>query len=132
MQDVQKTEEHPWVPNQTYKAWIPKLFQFKSVPVCLVRSWYACTMTPVCSGCQTFARMSQTDDTDDKSGSYDQDTLGVNTLGARLDINVKVEYPKPKRIVFLPSAVLVQLWSLLVFENLHFFTLSTGDRLRTL
>ena len=54
------------------------------------------------------------------------------SLGARFGINVKVEYPKPKRIVFLPSAILVQFWFLLVFENLHFFTLSTGDRLRTL
>ena len=54
------------------------------------------------------------------------------TLGARFDINVKVEYPKPKRIVFLPSAILAQFWFLLVFENIHFFTLSTGDRLRTL
>ena len=54
------------------------------------------------------------------------------SLGARFDINVKVEYPKPKRIVFLQSAILVLFWFLLVFENLHFFDLSTGDRLRTL
>ena len=53
------------------------------------------------------------------------------TLGAGFDINVKVEYPKPKRIVFLPSATLAQFF-LLVFENLHVLTLSTGDRLRTL
>ena len=57
--------------------------------------------------------------------------LGVS-LVARLDINVKVEYPKPKRIVFLPSTILVQFCFLLVFENLHFFTFSTGERLRTL
>ena len=38
-------------------------------------------------------------------------------LGARFDINVNVEYPKPKRIVFLPSAILAQFWFLLVFEN---------------
>ena len=53
-------------------------------------------------------------------------------LGARFDINIKVEYPKHKRFVFLPSAIFVQFWFLLVFENLHLFTLSTGDRLRTL
>ena len=41
-----------------------------------------------------------------------------STLGAHFDINVKVEYPKPKRIVFLPSAILAQFWFLLVFENL--------------
>ena len=54
------------------------------------------------------------------------------TLGARFDIIVKVEYPKPKRIVFLPNANLAQFWFSFVFENLHFFTLSTGDKLRTL
>ena len=42
-------------------------------------------------------------------------------LGACFDINVKVEYRKPKGIVFLPGAVLAQLSFLLVFENLHFF-----------
>ena len=41
-------------------------------------------------------------------------------LGACFDINVKVEYPKPKRIVFFPSAIWAQFWFLLVFENLLF------------
>ena len=34
--------------------------------------------------------------------------LHYTPLGARFDINVKVGYPKPKRIVFLPSAILAQ------------------------
>ena len=36
--------------------------------------------------------------------------LRLTSLGASFDINVKVEYPKPKRIVFLPSAILAQFW----------------------
>ena len=47
----------------------------------------------------------------------------TSSLGARLDINVKVEYPKPKRIVFLPSAVLVNFgfyWYLRIYIFLPF------------
>ena len=49
------------------------------------------------------------DSLDGASGTYIRISFcWQRTLGARFDINVKVEYPKPKRIVFLPSAILVQ------------------------
>ena len=81
---------------------------------------FHCVHQPDCWSCAVFAC----------SGA--ELVVSLVSLGARLDINVKVEYPKRKRIVFLPSAILAHFWFLLVFENLLFFTLSTGDRFRTL